>query len=130
MASVEVDRFAVSLAGLLEEAFAPIEEGMPRVVRKSCQKGAKEARKLARARFKGTGRYAKGFRYKVKGGGPKVSGEIGNASLPGLVHLLEKGHATIGGGRVAGRPHFSDAADAAEDELVRGVEELVERSLS
>lgn len=130
MASVDADRFAVALAGLLEGVFCPIEEGVPVVVRKSCQRGAKEARRLARARFKGTGRYAKGFRYKVKGGGPKVSGEIGNASLPGLVHLLEKGHATIGGGRVAGRPHFSDAADAAEAELVGGIEGLVERSLA
>ena len=130
MASVDADRFAVSLMGLLEEVPSRIEDGLPQAVRKGCQKGAKEARRLARARFKGTGRYAKGFRYKVKGGGPRVTGEIGNASLPGLVHLLEKGHATIGGGRVAGRPHFSDAADAAEEELWDAVSDLVERSLA
>lgn len=129
MASVDADRFAVALTGILEGVSSRIEEGMPQAVRRSCQKGAKEARRLARTRLGGTGRYAKGFRYKVKGGGAKVTGEVGNASLPGLVHLLEKGHATIGGGRVAGRPHLSDAADAAGRELVESVEGLVERSL-
>lgn len=127
--SVDADRFAVALTGIVAGVVRPVEANLPEAVRSACKTGAKTARKLARARFGGTGRYASGFRFKVKGGGASTVGEIGNARLPGLVHLLEKGHATLGGGRVAGRPHLSDAADEAEAELWERAVSVVEGAL-
>ena len=43
--------------------------------------------------------------------------------MPGLPHLLEKGHATIGGGRVPGRVHIDPAAQSGFDAAMQAVEE-------
>ena len=43
-----------------------------------------------------------------------------------LAHLLEKGHAKRGGGRVAGRPHIAPAEQAGIEQL----QSLIEKALS
>ena len=121
--TVDSDRFAYGFDRLLEDIGPGIEDALEPAVRKGCQ----VARKTARAKApKKTGRYAKSLSYKVKRGGMKSSGEVGSKELPGLVHLLEKGHAKVGGGSVAGRPHMVDGFDAGvpafQEELMRGVE--------
>ena len=42
-----------------------------------------------------------------------------------LAHLLEKGHAKRGGGRVAGRPHIAPAEQAGIEQL----QSLIEKAL-
>ena len=56
-------------------------------------------------------------------------GEIGSASMPGLAHLLEKGHASVGGGFVSGREHIAPAADEAFDDFERRLGASVERAI-
>ncbi len=123
------DAFAVTLNQMLADVADGIEGGMAQVVRETCKTARRKVRSYARQRFGGTGAYAKGFTYRVSGKGSRVSGEVGNRDLPGLVHLLEKGHATIGGGRVAGRPHVAPAAEESYDELEDGMLELAGRVL-
>lgn len=43
-----------------------------------------------------------------------------------IAHLLEKGHAKRGGGRVAARPHIALAEDHGEEML----EELIRKAMS
>lgn len=120
------DDFAVNINRMLAEIADSIEGGMEPVVRDSC----KVARKLARKDApKLTGTYRRGFTYTMKGTGAQVSGEVGNRLKPGLVHLLEKGHATIGGGRVQAYPHVAPAAEEAYEVLENGIDELVRRVL-
>ncbi len=77
-----------------------------------------------------TGRYAKSIRHRMDGGGMTPEGEIGSPTMPGLAHLLEKGHASIGGGFVAGREHIATAAEEAFSDFDKLVDEVVEEALN
>ena len=123
------DRFAAELDSMLAEVADGVCDGLEPVVRAAADQAVDEAGTRAAALFGGSGRYARGFRRKVSGTGSSARAEVGHPSLPGLVHLLEKGHATIGGGRVAGREHVAPAADAAFEMVERGIDELVGRVL-
>lgn len=126
---VGIDQFAASMQDILGEVTADMEAAMPKAVRKSVQVGRREVRKNAKGKFKFSedSKYIPGWTYKVKKEGDGVSGEIGNKLVPGLPHLLEKGHAKVGGGRVEGREHIADAADKAFDELQDQIEAAVNK---
>lgn len=123
------DGFTVAMSDILADVADGIEDGMENAVRETCKMARRKVRSYARQKFGGTGAYAKGFSYRVKGSGSSVSGEVGNRDLPGLVHLLEKGHATIGGGRVEGRPHVSTAAEESYGYLEQRMLDVVGRAL-
>lgn len=73
--------------------------------------------------YTGGGQYASGWRVK------KVRGAyvVHNAEKPQLTHLLEKGHATINGGRTRTIPHIKKVEDESnkdfEKELIRRISE-------
>lgn len=127
---IDIDRFAKAVSDIVEDAEKRVEDRVPTAVSGACKAGRKAVRANAAAAFKGTGAYAKGFGYKVgKRSNRECVGEIGNKDLPGLVHLLEKGHAKMGGGRVAGREHVAPAADEAFGEFERLMDDVVEEAL-
>ena len=74
--------------------------------------------------FRGTGKYASGWTSQFETGRLSAQGVIYNKT-PGLPHLLEKGHAKRGGGRVAGRVHIAPV----EEELVGAFERAVKNDL-
>lgn len=127
--SVSADRFAAAIDDIVRGIDEGTAKRMPGCVREACQEAKKVTKANAPAR---TGSYRAGFSYRVKSanGGRDVSGEVGNKDLPGLVHLLEKGHATIGGGRVQGYPHVSDGADAGFKALEDAVSDAIDEVLS
>jgi len=57
-----------------------------------------------------TGAYAKSIRYRVEGEGREVQAHV-YSTKPGLPHLLEKGHAKVGGGETRAVEHIAPAAD-------------------
>lgn len=69
--------------------------------------------------------YRSGFSADVKRDVFEVEGEVGNRNKPGLVHLLEKGHATLTERRTRAYPHMAPAFD----DMVEIFEEEVEREL-
>lgn len=77
-----------------------------------------------------TGRYWRSIRHHMIQSGETSEGEIGSASMPGLAHLLEKGHASIGGGFVPAYEHISPAADEAFDDFERFLDEAIEEALN
>lgn len=124
--TVDEDRFAYGFEQLLADIGPGFEEVLPKAARKGCQ----TARRVAKGQApKQTGRYAGSLTYTVRGSGMKTMGEVGSKKLPGLVHLLEKGHAKVGGGFVAGRPHmapgFDEGVPVFEKTLLDGVSHVL-----
>lgn len=77
-----------------------------------------------------TGKYANSITHQLlREGGELIEGEIGSRTMPGLAHLLEKGHASIGGGFVSGRKHiepaFDDTVGDFEMDVAMAVEEAI-----
>lgn len=116
------------LGDIPSEVTAQMETVVPKVARK----GAKELRSEAAKRWNGkTGkRYSEGFSSTSLKSGVVTSAEIGNRSVPGLVHLLEKGHATLTGRRTAAYPHVAPVFEkTVAPELEKEVGMAVDRAL-
>ena len=125
--TVSEDKFAYALENILKGVDTNISECVVKPIGSAVMYGAKIARWAAPMR---TGGYAGGFTSKVDRTGTKhCVGTVYNKNKPGLVHLLEKGHRTIGGGWVEGRPHLSTAAEEAFALLERELDEAIEKGL-
>lgn len=124
---ITIDQFTLALDEILKDVKSDTDEIVSNAAEKAARKGKNEVRKNARNTFDGTGKYAKSWDFKSGKKGQESYAEIGS-TLPGLPHLLEKGHATLNGGRVPGRAHIAPAAEvtfrAFEDELKKGISEL------
>jgi len=140
--SISEDRFGVAIDDILGGIRINIEEGLPTAIHNAAKVGAKSWRENARAKFKDGETYRKGGKtYKIgeyarsirthmlSKEREKVTSEIGVPKMPGLAHLLEDGHAKIGGGKVPGRPHVIFAREDAYAAAEHFVNELVEETL-
>lgn len=85
-------------------------------IAKTCQKDIKK-----RAPYK-SGKYAKGWTVTVQDRRGVAVAVVYNKKAPGLAHLLENGHAKVGGGRVEGHPHIAPAVENAEKNLIKAIE--------
>lgn len=73
------------------------------------------------------GHYNKGWTYSVgKDSAYKIGITVHNSKKPGLAHLLEKGHAKRGGGRVNSTPHISPV----EQKVIENYEKRLKGRLS
>lgn len=95
-------------------------------VQKAVDEAAEEAAELTkqqltknspkRARGKGRGRYARGWRIKKRETAGGMSFIVHNGTSPGLTHVLENGHVARNQygtfGRVRAIPHIGPAAEA------------------
>lgn len=73
-----------------------------------------------------TGRYAKGWSIKKVDSKGVTTRIVHNAKFPGLVHLLEHGHAMQSGGRVAGQPHVAPAAEPRIKQMEANIIRIIE----
>lgn len=121
---ITVDQLSDEIMDALEE----YKEMTDEVVQTTVDIVSKETKKIVQAGSPvQTGGYQKGWAVKktsAKAG--QVSITVYNRKKPGLTHLLEKGHAKRGGGRVAGQPHIAPAEQYAVSEL----ENKIKRGLS
>lgn len=109
---IGVDGLADAIQEILTEYGDSVNSAMGEVIRDVTKKGTQAVRQEARANFKGTGEYAKGWTSKYENDGRlSKQGIIYNAAVPGLPHLLEHGHAKRNGGRVPGRIHIEPIQD-------------------
>ncbi|PGA00444.1 HK97 gp10 family phage protein [Bacillus wiedmannii] len=78
--------------------------------------------KLRQSGPKKTGAYRKGWRKKKEGNGVVVHNTKGQ-----LTHLLEKGHAKAGGGRVPAKVHIRPVEEYVIDDLPRRIERAIQQ---
>lgn len=78
--------------------------------------------KLKQKSPKKTGAYRKGWSKKKEGKGVVLHNTQGQ-----LTHLLEKGHAKVGGGRVPAQVHIHPVEEYVIDELPRRIERAVQQ---
>lgn len=78
-----------------------------------------------------TGKYARSIKHHIlTEGGGVFDGEIGSASMPGLAHLLEKGHASIGGGSVPAYVHIEPASEVAFKDFEKLLDQAVGEAIN
>lgn len=126
----DVDMFAISVDKILNGVASAMDERVGEAVAQSTRRGAKTVRAKA-----GEGgvhawskRYTGGFSARVTKG-QMTTGEIGNRREPGLVHLLEKGHATINGRRTRAFPHMEPAYEEIEKDLIERLNRAIGQAL-
>ncbi|MFS0878269.1 HK97 gp10 family phage protein [Solibacillus isronensis] len=111
------------LADEINKQLREYADGVGEEMEKVAQKVAKDGVKTLKLRSpKDTGKYAAGWKATKVDGKWTVHNRIYQ-----LTHLLEKGHAKVGGGRVAARVHIKPVEEQMIDDYVQGVEEAIKR---
>lgn len=116
MANIQISQLTREITKALEEYTTEVEEGLEKAKKKIVRDGV---RQLKADSPKDSGVYASGWRSTQQDGAQVVH----NATKPQLTHLLEKGHAKRGGGRVGGEVHIKPV----EQKMIQDFESEVER---
>lgn len=119
-----IDNLASEIIKGLTEYADLADTEMKKAVRKTAISVKKEISENAPKR---TGKYAKSWATKkTKENSHALEMTVHSKDRYQLAHLLEKGHAKRGGGRVAGRPHIAPA----EENGVQMLETMIKEALS
>jgi hypothetical protein len=124
----DVDRFGVAIEQLVSDIPAKSTDGLEKAIRKQA---AETAKKLRGEFTDGIGKhewseeYRNGFTSRTDRKKLEVSAEVGNKAKPGLVHLLEEGHATLTGRRTQRYPHMEPAFVDMQDGFVQKAERYI-----
>ena len=121
---ITIDNLDSTVKKILEEYEGEVDSNMAQITKRVGDAGVKALKNESKSTFDGN-KYWKGWKATTEQKRLYTKVIIHNAKLPGLPHLLEFGHAKVGGGRVKGRVHISKV----ESELIRDYESEVLRKL-
>lgn len=122
---VEEDEFAAALSEILGDIADASDEALFACVHDALVMGRDEWADGAPVHL---GQYCKSITYRTLRKKHGIEGHIFSRK-PGLPHLLEKGHAKIGGGHTKAKPHVKPAAKLAFDYVRRHLPEYIAREL-
>ena len=114
------------LAATVEKTLSDYTEDVNDIVKQEIKDAGKEAAKELKEKSpRCTGKYAKGWRSTVRKESAVGAEVVVHNKIYRLTHLLEKGHAKRGGGRVAGIPHIAPV----EEEITGKLSDEIEKEL-
>lgn len=119
---IKVDQLTNTIMGYLKEFEDVTEDAVDKGVSKTAQDAVK---KLHKAHPSGSEKYGSWDKYNKGWGITKTKRDkkqtIHNKTDYQLTHLLEKGHATVDGGRTRAFPHIAPVAEECEGELLQNL---------
>lgn len=120
---IKSDDLAKEILATLTAYTDEVEEGIEEAKKKVAQDTVKLLKSTSPVRKKGPSRgYAKSWTAKRQPDGGYV---VHNAKHYQITHLLEKGHAKVGGGRVAAIPHIAPAEKQGIEQYIKSVERVI-----
>lgn len=122
--NISIDDLAKEVTAAVKEYTEDVTTGVAKEVDKTSKQITKEISANSPRRVKG-GEYAKGWTRKKVVDGGSISYTTYNKRKPGLAHLLEKGHAKRGGGRVPGVPHIGPSVDGEVPQMVNRIKSII-----
>lgn len=120
---IRIDQLAAEITRALAGYTSDVENAIAVAVDQTARECLAEVK--ARSPRGPTRQYYKGWKIVRQDGRGYVNRIIWNPKFYGLVHLLEKGHAKRGGGRVEGRPHVGPAEQRFIQALQMRVESII-----
>ncbi len=130
MAKINIDQLAAEIAKGLADYSQDVVEKVNVSSEKVGKAAVKQLKKTSPRRPPPVGgKYAKSWTMKTEKAIGQPDLRIIHVKAPHyrLAHLLEYGHAKVGGGRVEGRPHIRPAEEEVIREFTREVEEAIKR---
>ena len=119
--AITLDRLGEEIKKILDEYEGEITKNLPEITEKVGKKGVQALKNSAKSSFDGN-KYWKGWTSQTERTRFGANLTIYNGRLPGLPHLLEHGHAKVGGGRVSGKVHISPVEDKLIEEFEKEIE--------
>lgn len=112
----------LDIQDILNDYSLDIQEGIQEEAEKIAKKGVAELKVTSPKR---TGKYAKGWRVKTNKGRGYIDCTIHNSTNYQLTHLLEKGHLTITGKKVAAKTHIAPVEQKCIKEYEKNIETII-----
>ena len=130
MANINIDQLAAEIAKELSKYSQEVVEKVNISSEKVGKAAVKQLKRTSPRRPPPIGgKYAKSWTMSTEKEIGQPHKRIIHAKAPHyrLTHLLEHGHAKVGGGRVEGKPHIRPAEEMVIEEFVKEVEEAIKR---
>jgi hypothetical protein len=126
MTTIKIDQLASEIAKELSKFSQEVVEKVNISSEKVGKAAVKQLKQTSPKRY---GNYAKSWTMKTEPEVGQPHKRIVHVKAPHyrLAHLLEYGHAKVGGGRVEGRPHIRPAEEEVIREFTREIEEAIKR---
>lgn len=129
MAGINIDSMAKEIASIMAGYATDVTADVKKEARKVVKDTVNELKSTSpEGHGSKRGHYKDGWTSKVEMNSPNSIGlRVYNKKKPGLTHLLEKGHAKTGGGRVEGIKHIEPAEQKAIKAYERNLKERLSR---
>lgn len=122
--AISIDQLAAEITSAVQEYTEDVTLGIEKEIDSTSKEMVTKVK--ASSAFKDiTGDYRKGWTRKKVVEGGEVTYIIYNKNKPSITHLLEKGHAKRGGGRVSAKPHIRPTYDKLIPQMEKNIEKII-----